>query len=1092
MKCYLIIPLLCFTLLVSAQSIKPLNSDSLLAHASNQFEEANYEEAYKLLKQVNENDSIYSNALVLMSRVYLRLEKYDEAINLCDSFIQANTNGRQLFYTNKGVAEIRKGEYLAAIQTYQEALKFYPLNYLINYNLGVCFEEQQHYEEAVRYYQKSILLNPFYAPPHLQLANLCYKNDLVTQASLCWNFYLFLEPNASNALNVLVALNNAVSQKNENELINIKVSEDDNSFEEIDLLVKNYAALDKKYKIENPINVPAIKQSHAIFNMLKDYEGNNGFWTERYAPFFRKIMDAGYFDQFTYRIMSSTTNEKYIKIIQKKAKPNDNWLSELSAYWQQLCGSNSAKLVSDFDGNLEYSNNWVNAVELYGESKELTGENIFFNSNGSLLSKGFFINGNREKDWTWYNEKGEITAKAHYSDGVLSGDSFNKYDNGNIETEASYKNDYYNGIYKEYNLFGALTEASTFNEGTLDGPAKLYYDLGDGFLNYDLTYKNGEYDSVATQYYPSGAVKMKLCFKNGTKINDEIHFFEDGSLSYEYHYKNGELDSTFISMHLNGKLHQKGQYLQGEKYGIWQTFLDNGVISVEENYDEKGRLNGDCKYYNKDGKIYYIHTYDKNKLIAFKYFDANGTVLTDQKKKNQQFNYTAYYSNGNKMAEGVYSVQGDKEGTWQYYDCYGALSSVELYKDGEINGQDLEYYSNGALKAKDNYKNGQINGYSAYYYIDGTIKKEAYYQNGKPEGIVKAYYPDGTLSEKSYYHNGIQEGVQYDYGIEGKVASKSYLSNDKMLKIEYFDSVGNLLYSTNYCHDTLINYKYSNGVSRIKQQLKHGYLHGYAISKYFNGQIATEGNYFFGNLDGIWKYYNEEGQLTNLFNFNKGNYHGVSKVFHENGQLSSSDSFYLNNRVGWNYLFNEKGDTTYKAFYINGEKNGPAFYYSKKGELQLVRFYHYDELVGYSYPTGKGVCAATIPINKGSGIIDAYFSNGQPSRHIEFQNGQINNKYLNYCSNGKLYENTLYKCGENYGESLEYYETGQLKRKCDYLNDALHGEYIVYHPNGKVKEKSFYVNGGLSGEKKEYDEAGNWIKTISYYNNEVTNVIIPD
>ena len=47
-------------------------------------------------------------------------------------------------------------------------------------------------EKAVEAYKTAITLKPTYHRPHLQLGNICYKQERISQALMCFNVYMLL------------------------------------------------------------------------------------------------------------------------------------------------------------------------------------------------------------------------------------------------------------------------------------------------------------------------------------------------------------------------------------------------------------------------------------------------------------------------------------------------------------------------------------------------------------------------------------------------------------------------------------------------------------------------------------------------------------------------------------------------------------------------------------------------------------------------------------------------------------------------------------------------------------------------------------
>ncbi|HRX96839.1 MAG TPA: hypothetical protein P5514_07830, partial [Bacteroidales bacterium] len=253
-------------------------------------------QALELLKNVDERDSVYATYQYLKASIFIDEEDYEKAIAVCT---QSNDFGEldASIRLTHSVALLRLEKYNECKDVLDTLLAKYPANNLGYFNRALVYENLDEHKKAAEDFKTCIILNPFEADPHLQLGKICYNEGLISQAMMCFDSYLYLQPNDKNSLSVLTLLNAIVSEKNEGEPKNITVSADDEAFREIDLMISNYTALNKKYKITNDIDLPLVRQNQAMMEMLSNYEGNDGFWSRKYVPFYQSIYNAGKFDE---------------------------------------------------------------------------------------------------------------------------------------------------------------------------------------------------------------------------------------------------------------------------------------------------------------------------------------------------------------------------------------------------------------------------------------------------------------------------------------------------------------------------------------------------------------------------------------------------------------------------------------------------------------------------------------------------------------------------------------------------------------------------------------------------------------------------
>src|SRR5690606_35191353 len=141
--------------------------------------------------------------------------------------------------------------------------------YLLYHNLGVAHNSSGNPEKALEYFKKSVTLNPYYAQSHLSIALMATEEGKVSQAMMAYNMFLILETGTSRANNVLSKMHDIVTSKYKRQPNNIELSPNGaDDFSEQDLIITNYAALDKSYKIPVKVSLSVIKQNHALLSKL--------------------------------------------------------------------------------------------------------------------------------------------------------------------------------------------------------------------------------------------------------------------------------------------------------------------------------------------------------------------------------------------------------------------------------------------------------------------------------------------------------------------------------------------------------------------------------------------------------------------------------------------------------------------------------------------------------------------------------------------------------------------------------------------------------------------------------------------------------
>ncbi|WP_158839414.1 toxin-antitoxin system YwqK family antitoxin [Polaribacter sp. L3A8] len=1057
------------------------------------YKEVSDDKIVDLINTLHKNDSSYNSLLVVKSFYLLKLNKYEEALEVVNEGLNNNSEYFKAdFYANKGVALSSLERYDEALKNYDEGLKIYPKNYLFWFNKGLVLEVAGNLNAAVNAYKKVITLNPTYTKPHILIGNIYYKQNRLTQALMCFNLYLLLEPNADNSAKVLKSLNNIVKSKKTNKRNpNIVLDDEDDSFKNIDVLLTSKVALNKNYKTGNSIDIALVRQNHAMIEKLKNFEGNGGFWDHTYIPFYKWIATNNTFDDFIYTLTYAIENEDYQKIIKKKKKQIIAFLLALKIKWANNVSKNNILFNGkQQDVTYKYDNYLVNGIGNYKDGKTV-GFWQFYNEFGGLTTEGNFDDlGARVGKWIWYSSFNKIEETTFYKEGMLDGKNLMFYENGKKYVDAIFKNDSLQGLYEYFNNKGALVERKYFKYGKIDGLSQSYFSVGEKLLELEMPYREGKIEGEVLEYYANGDLYSKSYYVDDKKNGIETTYHYNNNILSEINYVNDELSGRYKTFHSNGKPKEIGQTLNGYYTGAWRTYYSDGTLESKSFY-KKGNLSDFYRYYDTDGKLYYDYIYRKGELIAFTFYNKDATILNEGKKRKGAFYYEGFSPEGNKITEGLYDVSGGKVGEWKFYTNNSVLKNKGNFKDDKIIGEYFTYFKNGKIDNSTTYKENVIDGYYVAYYDNEQMRTQGWYKEGSEHGEWRYYNLDGSLNAINFYHKGLLNGTQESYGVDGKLIATTFYKFGDLISENTFGKEEFFFEKVNYTskeNEYQISSKHYNGNINTTISYVNEVKHGNYEAFYFNGKAKIKGSYLNGAQNGTWVWYFENGNIERSVNYSMGNLQGKLINYYKEGKIKSTSNYDSNLEIGTSFKYYDNGVKKASIEYYEGQKHGENVFYDVLGKLQLICFYNHGAIIGYSYLDKNGTEIAMIPLAKESGKIEGFFDNGKVSKTSELKHGEFIHSCKSYAYDGKLIEEIKYVDGNYHGVRKSYFSNGNVKKEINYNHGEKHGKQIVFFENGNKKEELIFINNVEHGMSFFYDEAGKIKTKKEYFNGKVYTV----
>lgn len=557
---------------------------------------------------------------------------------------------------------------------------------------------------------------------------------------------------------------------------------------------------------------------------------------------------------------------------------------------------------------------------------------------------------------------------------------------------------------------------------------------------------------------------------DGQQLNGPYQNFQNNLLVEEYEFSHGVATGTLHAYNYQPLSHER--ILIGEMSlrdskpnGAFKQYNGAGIISMEGTA-QNGVPQGEYRKYYETGEIMSIeHTSDGEQVGPQQYYYANGQLSSEYTAgaAGEATPYTAYYPNGKVQTTGL--VKNDHTfGDFKKYYPNGALKETGTYdENGELNGEDIDYFRNGNIERKYSYKNGKADGECTEYGFGGRPIFKFNVTNGNLTSVT-TYRPDGSIREEYPVKN---KTVTYDV----------YDENDLLLATETRDS--------------------------------KGVLTGNHKLYFANGNLREECTFKDGKRNGVFKSYDPNGSLTQYAEYKNGMLNGLCITYlPDEAHTISQEAFYRNDTLtGALYNYYTDGSLFEKSLY---DENGDFLYYGyylPDGKMiREIYYYQGMPLLTYNYDL-EGNLLHCDTTSFGNGFNNNYYLNGQVRRSREMKagkriqhilydlngtpydtvnyiNGQINDIDYTFFPTGEVKSSVNNVFGNKDGKMVMYSPLGQVTKELDYELDALQGSIVNFYPNGKMSSKANVIQDAYEGAYVFYDPTGKTVLLEIDYNND--------
>jgi tetratricopeptide (TPR) repeat protein len=297
-------------------------------------DKGDYTGAIEMYKKALQSDKNSIHAHYELASSYLSLKDYANTLKHADKVIARNQDYVDQAYILKGSALDLSGRKTEAVQAYKAALKKFPKNHLLYYNLALTSFNLKNYTDAEAALINALKLNPLHASSHFLLGMCMLAQEKRVQASLALYNFLLMEPKTKRSASALMALEdewkNAGHAKPSSKTSGGKKTDDE--FGTATLMMDMLEAAKKN---ESNKNKPAIalfaENSHTLFTILgEEKKDKKGFWWNFYVDYFYTLAKNNHTEALCYYIMQSRDDryEVWLKDNLTKMETFSEWYTK--------------------------------------------------------------------------------------------------------------------------------------------------------------------------------------------------------------------------------------------------------------------------------------------------------------------------------------------------------------------------------------------------------------------------------------------------------------------------------------------------------------------------------------------------------------------------------------------------------------------------------------------------------------------------------------------------------------------------------------------------------------------------------------------
>lgn len=299
------------------------------------YDKGDYEGALEMYTKalISNPASVYAKYEI--ASTYLQLKDYANALKYSEKVIAANKDYVDQAYIVKGSALDYLLKPVEAANTYRQAIKRYPKNHLLYYNLALTSFNLKDYKVTDEALVKSLKLNPLHASSHFLLGLSMTTQGKRVQGILALYNFLLLEPKSKKSVAVLETLENEWKNRNAKAKTTPKATQATKEEDEFYTAGLMLDLLESSKKNEANKNKPALvlfaENTNTFFIILgESKKDKKSFWWNFYVDYFYTLASNHHTEALCYYITQSKVGvyEEWLKNNLKTMEAFSDWYTK--------------------------------------------------------------------------------------------------------------------------------------------------------------------------------------------------------------------------------------------------------------------------------------------------------------------------------------------------------------------------------------------------------------------------------------------------------------------------------------------------------------------------------------------------------------------------------------------------------------------------------------------------------------------------------------------------------------------------------------------------------------------------------------------
>lgn len=147
-----------------------------------------------------------------------------------------------------------------------------------------------------------------------------------------------------------------------------------------------------------------------------------------------------------------------------------------------------------------------------------------------------------------------------------------------------YSNDGKSAAVSVYHPNGFISAKGTYVNQLKEGKWQFFSESIKNFLISEEYYSANKRNGLSVKFYPDSTIAEKLTYRDDVKHGEWTQYYPSGALRLKSYYGNGKLNGKFELWFENGKPEYTGQYKDNFRDGLWIIYKEDGTIKYQVPY----------------------------------------------------------------------------------------------------------------------------------------------------------------------------------------------------------------------------------------------------------------------------------------------------------------------------------------------------------------------------------------------------------------------------------------------------------------------------------------------------------------------------